>query len=556
VNLPSPALVPQAAVRRLPRWALLLFCLAYVVPGFVGRDPWKSADVAAFGVMQALARGESPWWTPSLLGLPAQDPGPLPYWLGAWAIQALPWLDAATASRLPFALLLALTLGCVWYATYHLARLPAAQPVAFAFGGEAQPRDYARTLADAAVLALMACLGLAQLGHEATPDLARLAFLSMLLLALARATDPGRGLGPTLAWGLSGLLGSGLSDHAGPALVLLATGMLLIRPVEASNASPGAARVRVAISLGLALPGLAWWAPHLGPAWPTNPAAWIGWGKLLLWFTWPAWPLLLWTLWRWRHRLRSPHLALPLGALLIGLIDSLLGPSKDRALLLALPACATLAAFALPTLRRSVAALIDWFTLLFFSACALVIWVVWLAMHTGVPAKPAANVARLAPGFVAEFSLTLFLPALAATLAWLALVAWRVGRHRQALWKSLVLPAAGSTLCWLLLMTLWLPLLDVGRSYGPFARRVAALVPAEACVAVHALNQAQVAALRHHGGLELVRLPADDARASDCPVLIAPPGAAVDPAQWTPAARVPRLTDNKETLLMYRRRPD
>ena len=83
-------------------------------------------------------------------------------------------------------------------------------------------------------------------------------------------------------------------------------------------------------------------------------------------------------------------------------------PSSDRSLLLGLPALATLAAFALPTLRRSVAALIDWFTLLFFSGCAFIIWVVWVSMQTGVPAKPAANVAKLAPGFEPSFSLLAF----------------------------------------------------------------------------------------------------------------------------------------------------
>ena len=37
--------------------------------------------------------------------------------------------------------------------------------------------------------------------------------------------------------------------------------------------------------------------------------------------------------------------------------------------------------------------------------CALAIWVIYFAMHTGVPAKPAANVARLAPGFEARMSI-------------------------------------------------------------------------------------------------------------------------------------------------------
>ncbi len=194
---------------------------------------------------------------------------------------------------------------------------------------------------------------------------------------------------------------------------------------------------------------------------------WGNWGQLLLWFSWPAWPLVLWTLWRWRRQLLSPHVALPLWSILVGLTDSALSDDRDRALLLALPAFAALAAFALPTLRRSVSALIDWFTLLFFTGCAVVIWVIWVAMQTGVPAQPAANVAKLAPGFQPSFSLGLFVVAVAATLCWVWLVSWRVGRHREAIWKSLVLPAAGATLCWLLLMTLWLPLLDFAPQLRP-----------------------------------------------------------------------------------------
>ena len=55
----------------------------------------------------------------------------------------------------------------------------------------------------------------------------------------------------------------------------------------------------------------------------------------------------------------------------LGFGSALTTANSDRSLLLALPALAALAAFALPTLRRSVSALIDWFALLFFSGIAL-----------------------------------------------------------------------------------------------------------------------------------------------------------------------------------------
>ena len=87
VNPPTPAIVTQNAVRPLPRWALMLLCIAYVVPGFVGRAPWKSADITAYGYMLELAQGRTSWLNPLLGGMAPETEGLLPYWIGALAIQ-------------------------------------------------------------------------------------------------------------------------------------------------------------------------------------------------------------------------------------------------------------------------------------------------------------------------------------------------------------------------------------------------------------------------------------------------------------------------------------
>src|SRR5512133_1205676 len=100
LDQPTPAIIAQEAVRRLPRPALLLFCLAYVVPGFVGRDPWRNADIAAFGSMYELAQGASAWLRPALAGQPPDFDALLPYWLGAWAMQLAPgWIAPEFAVR-------------------------------------------------------------------------------------------------------------------------------------------------------------------------------------------------------------------------------------------------------------------------------------------------------------------------------------------------------------------------------------------------------------------------------------------------------------------------
>lgn len=116
MNQPTPAIVAQGAVKRLPRLALLLFCLAYVLPGFLGRVPWKRDDITTFGYMAELARGSSDWWRPTLGGMPPEVDALLPYWLGAWSIQLAPaWLPPDLAARLPYVGLLVLALAATWY---------------------------------------------------------------------------------------------------------------------------------------------------------------------------------------------------------------------------------------------------------------------------------------------------------------------------------------------------------------------------------------------------------------------------------------------------------
>ncbi|MDE2145983.1 MAG: hypothetical protein KGJ24_04775 [Burkholderiales bacterium] len=548
MNPPNPALVTLRGARRLPRLPLLLLCAAYLLPGLVGRDPWRNADLTAYAQMAAIAEGRTPWWAPTLGGVPA-DTALLPHWLGAAAIVAgSPWLDPAVAARIPFAILLALTFGLVWYSSFHLARTEAAQPLPFAFGGEADPLNYARAIADGALLALMATLGLLQLGHETTPELAQLAAMSLLLYALAAAPFRARRSRAAVLASLPLLAGSGAPSMA------LAAGLGAWIVCRGSPDGPVRA-LRPWIAAGLVLAALL--AAALG-AWHlrTDALTLAGIGRLLrqwLWFLWPVWPLALWTLWRWRHRLTDRHLAVPLVPVAVALMANIAMAGSDRALMLGLPGMAVLAAFALPTLSRGAAAAIDWLSMCYFTLWALVFWVLYCALQTGVPASTAGNLARLLPGYVSHFSAPALALALLGTGAWVAVVRWRTGRHREALWKSLVLPAGGVALCWLLAMTLLLPALDYARSARPWVDRIAALLPPGACIAAPGLAAPEVAAL------EAVGHWAVDARsgaaAGPCPVLLlaASPEAKPAPPGWRRLGTVVRPTDREDVTTLYLR---
>ncbi|HSI58554.1 MAG TPA: hypothetical protein VLA16_13425 [Ideonella sp.] len=548
---PNPALVTQRAAQRLPRVALWLFCAAYVLPGLFGRDPWRSADLTAFGYMLGMAEGRTPWLAPTVGGLPAET-ALLPHWLGALFIQWLsPWMDPALAARLPFGALLALTLGLVWYATYHLARTEAAQPVPFAFGGEADPVDYARAMADGALLAVIATLGLLQLGHETTPELVQLFVVALFLWSLAGAPFRGWTARVAALIALPSLATSGAPSMA-VALGLIGAIICVRSSYRQVRALAPWVVASTLLAAGLASVLGAWaWRAGLH----ADAAQWLGLGRLLLWFTWPVWPLALWTLWRWRRQLLNRHIAVPLGTVLVAVISAVLMGGSDRALMLAVPGLAVLAAFALPTLQRSTGAAVDWFSVFFFTVAGIAIWVVYSSMQAGMPAKPAANIVRLAPGFVPSFSVLALVAAALGSVAWLWLVRWRTSRHQHALWKSLVLPASGVALTWLLTMTLLLPVLDYARSPRALVAQIQQHVPAGSCLRMPDNNRANVAALETMGRYRVQALSGAASELAGCPYLLLAASVAKPPATpdgWQLLARVRRPTDRSEQTSIYR----
>lgn len=550
MSTPRPALVAQRAAVRLPRVALLLLCAAWVLPGVIGRDPWRNADLTAFGLMSAMAEGRSAWWAPTLGGMPV-DAAPLAHWLGAASILLFsPALEPALAARVPFVMLLALTLVCTWYAAFHFARTEAAQPVAFAFGGEAATVDYARALADGALLALVAMLGLLQLGHETTPELAQLFGTALFLWSMA--ASPFRGVraragvtaalvivaasgAPAMAvgFGLLGTLASGRSAYP-----------------QARAFMPWVATATAGAGLIATAAGTWGWRA----AFEFEPEQFAQLLRQWAWFMWPAWPLVLWTLWQWRRQWSHRHVFVPTAVAAVALGSNVFTGGSDRALLLGLPALAALAAFALPTLRRSVSAAIDWFSMCFFTLCALFVWAMYVAMHTGTPARWAANIARLAPGFEPSFSPLPFVLAALGTVAWVGLVRWRTGRQRHALWKSLVIPAGGVALCWLLLMTLWLPLLDYARSPRAVVERLRPLIGEASCVATPGFSPVLIAQFETFAKLRVDARP-DGAQAARCPVLLVvsrhqePP----TPEGWSVVGGARRPTDRAEIFTVFRR---
>lgn len=492
-SLSTPARLTATATVKLPRLFLLAVGIIYILAGLFFRDPWKTDDVVGLATMMtALHDTGTAMLLPQVGTLAHAQDGPLIMWVGAFSIWLFsPLLEyfttplnaAIIASRLPNILWFVLLTGSVWYGSYLLGRRPEPQPLALPFGGEPTVRDYGRMIADAALLLIVATVGILWRMHETSEVPALIAFQALAFYAVARMLDqPASG---SVVLGLA--LGAAFLTRGwiGALPIMLAV-PFCFRPGSALWQEKKWLIITLAISICMAL---LWWIPakQASAYWTQNWWLWnvqsFSWPRYnviasmlrdLPWFLWPTWPFALLALWRWRSWLAAPHIWVPLMFLAWPLITMLFLANvfEPEYSLMAVPA-AVLAAFALPTLRRGVVNSLDWFAVMCFSLTTATVWLGWIALQTGWPRQISHNIARQTAGYEAYVSWPALFIAACGTLAWVALVRWRLHGKPVALWRGTVLSAGGLIVTWLMLVTLWMPVLDYVRSYRDVSAQLA-----------------------------------------------------------------------------------
>lgn len=568
----KPVRLPASATHPLPRWALFALCLLYILPGLIGRDPWKPDDAAGFGIMWTMANGSwLDWLSPHIVGLPMPDEGPLAFWLGAICIKLFGWLlgDPLAARVAPICFFLLGSLS-VWYTTYLLGRRPEAQPLKLAFGGQPEPRDFGRTLADGALLIYLGCLGLLVHSHGTTSEALQVSLVAFSLYTATRLFES-HSTRSAIAFGL--VLG----------LLILSRGWVVPLAIWVGVVALASARERaillrlmlVVLPLAAAVAG-AWIFVNqqVQPFGTTPTDAWMAWNyrqigaptlptlqyffKNAIWFAWPAWPFAIWAVYAWRRQHEALHITLPLTFFGVLVLIAFLNPHGEEAILLPLlPMLAILAAFGLPTMKRGAINAVDWFSVMMLSTCATFIWLGWIAKQTGWPAQIAKNAFKIAPGFKPEFSLITFLIAAAASAGWIWIVYWRISRRPSVLWRAVVLSSGGIILCWLLLMTLWLPWGNYIKSYASVARQIDTVLPTvKRCVATN-VGPSQRASFAYFGEIQFAQfddkncdylLLQDNHRGND-----STPNLTRYNQQWKLIWQGRRPADREERFRLYRR---
>jgi 4-amino-4-deoxy-L-arabinose transferase-like glycosyltransferase len=527
----------------------VLVCLAWILPGLVGHDPWKSDEAIVFGVVFEMLRSGD-WTVLRIAGEPYFEKAPLYLWTAALSAKAfgalLPLHDAA---RLASGLFMAATLALLSGASRELL-------------GERAMR--------VSVLLLIGCLGLLIRAHEMSSDLAGLTGIALGLYGLAVATRRPRWGGAATGLGMGvAFLGDGFLPLA--MLVLL----MIALPVAHATWRTRAFAITALIALACAAPLVAAWPLMLAMKAPPWLQAWFGeqvasrWSdpfghgsladlvyyvKILPWYAWPAWPLAAWSIWRSRRMLATRKaIQLPLVAFVVFLVVvSVFGDAREvNAMPLLLP-LALLGVAELDSLPRGGASALDWFGMTTFFLLAALIWIGWVAVMTGRPEGVLAWIRNEVPGFRYPFSFIAFALAALLTLIWLVVIA----RSLRSTRRALVNWAAGITMAWMLVMTLGVPLVDQARSYRAVSAKLVEALPAGfQCIAAKNLGDPQRALLDYFINLRGVR--ADSAEAARCKVLLVQAVAEREPASpppgWRALWRGSRPGDRHEVFILYER---
>ena len=570
----KPVRLAAAATLALPRWALFGLGLLYILPGLIGRDLWKE-DAGSFGIMWTMSQGVlNDWLAPNLAGLPTNDEGPLAFWLGAICIKLFGWLfGAPMAARVSTMGIFVLGTMSVWYASFHLGRRPEAQPLRLAFGGQPEPNDYGRTLADTAVLIYLGCLGLLRYSHETQAVTLQGSLVAYFLYRAVRYVET-QSLRNAALIGLS--LGALTLSRGWLTPVTLLLAMLLCSRFLSLPPARTLGHMSAALGASLLVVGV-WVAPAvmLLPENLTPLSGWLNWSvsqlalptwvsiktflRVGIWFFWPAWPFAIWAIYAWRRQRNLLHIVLPLsfvGALTLLIVCDPLPENGD--LLKLLPLLAIMAAFGLPAMKRGTINAIDWFSVTVLTMLAAVVWLHWIAKVTGWPGQLAKNMSKLLPGFAPEFSLLPFLVAASVTIGWIALVRWRISRQPAVLWRAVVLSSGGLILLWVLLLTLFMPDINYSKNYASVAHQIAANIPSGSDCIDSNVGLPQRASFAYYGALPFstpasgecqLLLLQDSVKLKDDKERMLPHGS----VEWELLWEGRRQTDRDERFRLYKR---
>ncbi len=486
--------------------ALILLFLLWIIPGLVGREPWKADEPYSFNLVYHMMQSGD-WVVPSLTGEPFLEKPPL-FFLTAAGFGRLfsPPLELYDATRLATAFYMFLALLFFALAAREL---------------------YGKDYAAIAVILLLGCVHLQVTAHKLITDVSLFTGFSIALYGLAlcsrRRTAGGFWIGTGTGIGFlsKGLFAPGIMG------ITAITLPLLFRQWRRKDYG-----VSLAVALVAAIPWVVIWpvalyqrSPNLFLEWfwHQNFGRFLGFNAgsagfnvaspdahsyYILNLLWLAWPIVLpafWSIWHFRRSWREhPLFQVPLVAFIVMLV--ILSASSTNRALYAVPMLLPITLIAVPGILlfpQKAKIIANRASVLLFGSLGLLLWFGWFAMMTGSPAVLAQKLHEFQPDYIPSVNGVLLVAAVLYSLAWLFAVI-RITRSPD---YAAVNWTLGLVLAWGLIMTLWLPALNAGSSYrAAFLSLKRSMPAAYSCLASQGLGESERAMLEYFTGLQTRRI--------------------------------------------------
>jgi len=479
--------------------SFIVLCLIWVFAGLFGHAPWKGYETQSISAIHAVLNGHV------LAPLAASEDSlanpPLYYWTGAILGELFtPLISLHDASRLINALWMGFTILMIGMVNRELWGI--------GFGRQA-------------ALIFIGSVGLILNVHTLMPGIATLTGLTMGFYGLALSKRR-----PFRSAMLLGL-GLGLSFLSGgilPLLILMLSALLLPTCFEIWRTR----RYGLVLSLSLLAslpfliiwPTLLWWYQHdifikwINSFYLFQTQNYIFYIKNLSWFTWPALPLAIWGLWKFKHKMWSQaKFQLTIVFFISTLIITASYAKTNQALLMPfLIPLSTIAAGSIETLRRGAASALNWFGIILFSTLLFLIWLGWSAMLTGYPQKTYERMQFLAQTNESHFNVFILIIAILLTVIWIfSMIKTRItNRSCTTNWSI------GLTVSWALLMALWLPWINHKKDFSPLFLSMEKVIQDKTCLTTHNINDAQIDLIDYYLNIKATR---EDKR-SNCHYLL------------------------------------
>lgn len=588
------------------RWRLsaIVLLALYGVAGVFGRFPWKADEPYAFGVIWGMLDRQQ-WLIPTIANEPFVEKPPFVYWLGAASTKLAWFVPPYEGSRVAIVVLLGSTAWALYAAARMLHREIGRFPSRTSDATTSLPSAplAARTYALLALLLAAGTLGFAEHVHKLTPDLGQLAGATIALcglvgIGIAASNDDVHASRRARAAGL--LLGSGtgiafLSKGLFvPGVVALTALWCLSVPQYRQRR----ARIAFAVSAVAAAPWLAiWplWLRHVSPAlfdeWlvDNNIGRFVGFVALggnnvslaskvvsVLVLGFP--PLVLAARVvargasrgdpRWRLTRDAPAHAAVAFYLVVSLLTLAVSASmRDVYVLPALPAMVLLGmpALVVGTADSPAARGID----IAFGIAAIALLAVWLCLVTRGDLAPLPSLQREV-GRLLPLPFALHASPLALACAVAALVSWRKASRHAPVRNMTTAFCAGIAMTWIVVASVFLPWIDVARSYRSLLLEVKAeLAQHDGCLATMNLGESEVALLDYVTQAKVVRVflghsgvgdpTRRNADADRCPWMLVLSNRSSGPLtpdreRWLAVWSGARPADRSERFVLYRTR--